>query len=141
MYEETILSKGQLLEEVQASGLSMSAKNELISLIIHRWRWWPHSRSEKVAIEDIQTVVADYYKIAIGDLVSKKRIHSVNKQRMMAMALAREFTDCNLPAIGDSFGGRDHTTVLHACTRMVELRKNDRYVEEDYRNLVLTLVS
>ena len=92
-----------------------------------------------VTIENIQRTVAEYYKIRVAELLSKRRSRSVARPRQVAMALARELTTHSLPEIGDAFGGRDHTTVLHACDRIRELRESERRVAEDYSNLLRTL--
>ena len=92
-----------------------------------------------VTIENIQKTVADYYKVRMGDLLSKRRSRSVARPRQVAMALAKELTSHSLPEIGDAFGGRDHTTVLHACKRIKELRDSEQRVSEDYSNLLRTL--
>jgi chromosomal replication initiator protein len=92
-----------------------------------------------VTIENIQKTVAEYYKIRIADLLSKRRNRSVARPRQVAMALAKELTNHSLPEIGDAFGGRDHTTVLHACKRVKQLRESERRVSEDYMNLLRTL--
>ncbi|NCF10620.1 MAG: chromosomal replication initiator protein DnaA [Gammaproteobacteria bacterium] len=88
-----------------------------------------------VTIENIQRTVAEYYKIRIGDLSSAKRSRSIARPRQVAMALAKELTNHSLPEIGDAFGGRDHTTVLHGCRKIAELRKDDAKISEDYINL------
>jgi chromosomal replication initiator protein len=92
-----------------------------------------------VTIENIQKTVAEYYKIRIADLLSKRRSRSIARPRQVAMALAKELTNHSLPEIGDAFGGRDHTTVLHACRRVKELRETERRIGEDYLNLLRTL--
>jgi chromosomal replication initiator protein len=92
-----------------------------------------------VTIENIMRVVAEYYKIKVADILSKRRSRSVARPRQMAMALAKELTNHSLPEIGDAFGGRDHTTVLHACRKINELRKCDSDIEEDYMNLLRLL--
>jgi chromosomal replication initiator protein len=92
-----------------------------------------------VTIENIQKTVAEYYKIRIADLLSKRRSRSIARPRQVAMALAKELTNHSLPEIGDAFGGRDHTTVLHACKRVKGLRESDRRIGEDYLNLLRTL--
>ncbi|NNM62018.1 MAG: chromosomal replication initiator protein DnaA [Steroidobacteraceae bacterium] len=92
-----------------------------------------------VTVENIQKTVAEYYKIRIADLLSKRRNRSIARPRQVAMALAKELTNHSLPEIGDAFGGRDHTTVLHACRRIKELREVERRVGEDYLNLLRTL--
>ena len=92
-----------------------------------------------VTVENIQKTVAEYYKIRIADLLSKRRSRSIARPRQVAMALAKELTNYSLPEIGDAFGGRDHTTVLHACRRIKELRESERRIGEDYMNLLRTL--
>ncbi|MFI4889490.1 MAG: chromosomal replication initiator protein DnaA [Steroidobacterales bacterium] len=92
-----------------------------------------------VTVENIQKTVAEYYKIRIADLLSKRRSRSIARPRQVAMALAKELTNHSLPEIGDAFGGRDHTTVLHACRRIKALREAERRISEDYLNLLRTL--
>ena len=92
-----------------------------------------------VTVENIQKTVAEYYKIRIAELLSKRRSRSIARPRQVAMALAKELTNHSLPEIGDAFGGRDHTTVLHACRRVKELRETERRIGEDYMNLLRTL--
>lgn len=92
-----------------------------------------------VTIENIQKTVAEYYKIRVADLLSKRRNRSVARPRQMAMAMAKELTKHSLPEIGDAFGGRDHTTVLHACRVIKELRNTETKTNEDYLNLLRTL--
>ena len=94
-----------------------------------------------VTIENIQKTVGEYFKIRIADLLSKKRSRSIARPRQVAMALAKELTNHSLPEIGDAFGGRDHTTVLHACRKIVELRRSDAKVSEDFLNLLRTLTT
>jgi len=92
-----------------------------------------------VSIENIQKTVADYFKIRVGDLLSKKRTRSIARPRQFGMALAKELTNHSLPEIGDAFGGRDHTTVLHGCRRIEALRETDKRIDDDYLNLLRTL--
>jgi chromosomal replication initiator protein len=92
-----------------------------------------------VTIENIQKTVAEYYKIKVSDLLSKRRSRSVARPRQVAMALAKELTNKSLPEIGDGFGGRDHTTVLHACRKIAELKEESNDIKEDYSNLIRTL--
>jgi chromosomal replication initiator protein len=92
-----------------------------------------------VSIENIQKTVAEYFKIRVADLLSKRRSRSVARPRQVAMALAKELTNHSLPEIGDAFGGRDHTTVLHGCRRIASLRDSDKRIDDDYRNLLRTL--
>ncbi len=94
-----------------------------------------------VSIDNIQRTVAEYYKIKVNDLLSKRRSRSVARPRQVAMALSKEVTNHSLPEIGDAFGGRDHTTVLHACRKIAELREVDADICEDYDNLLRTLTS
>ncbi|WP_133468745.1 chromosomal replication initiator protein DnaA [Paraglaciecola marina] len=94
-----------------------------------------------VTIDNIQKTVAEYYKIKMADILSKRRSRSVARPRQMAMALAKELTNRSLPEIGDAFGGRDHTTVLHACRKIVQLREESHDIKEDYQNLIRTLSS
>ncbi len=92
-----------------------------------------------VTIENIQKTVAEYYKIRVADLLSKRRSRSVARPRQLAMALAKDMTNHSLPEIGDAFGGRDHTTVLHACRKIAELKAEDDVINEDYSNLLRAL--
>jgi len=94
-----------------------------------------------VTVENIQRTVAEYYKIKVADILSKRRNRSVARPRQIAMALAKELTNHSLPEIGDSFGGRDHTTVLHACRLVNGLRQTDADIEEDYTNLLRILTT
>jgi len=96
-------------------------------------------QAKLVTIENIQKTVADYYKVRLADLLSKRRSRSVARPRQVAMALSKELTTHSLPEIGDAFGGRDHTTVLHACKRIKELRDTEQRMKEDYSNLLRTL--
>lgn len=100
------------------------------------------SAQEKlVSIDNIQKTVAEYFKIRIADLLSNRRTRSITRPRQIAMALSKELTRHSLPEIGSAFGGRDHTTVLHACRKVEELKKSDLRFQEDYTNLerILTL--
>ncbi len=92
-----------------------------------------------VTIENIQKTVAEYYRVRMSDMVSERRSRSVARPRQVAMALSKELTTHSLPEIGDAFGGRDHTTVMHACKRIKELREGDTRLQEDYSKLLRTL--
>jgi chromosomal replication initiator protein len=94
-----------------------------------------------VTIENIQKTVAEYFKIRVAELLSKKRTRSIARPRQIAMALAKELTNHSLPEIGDAFGGRDHTTVLHACRKVAELKMSETRIMEDYSNIMRTLSS
>jgi len=92
-------------------------------------------QDKQITIENIQKTTAEYYKIRVSDLISKRRNRSVARPRQIAMALSKELTHHSLPEIGEAFGGKDHTTVLHACRKISELRKNELKIEEDYNNI------
>ena len=94
-----------------------------------------------ITIENIQKTVANYYKIRVSDLCSASRLRAISRPRQIAMALSKELTDHSLPEIGNAFGGRDHTTVLHACRKIKELQTTDENIREDYTNLTATLSS
>jgi chromosomal replication initiator protein len=94
-----------------------------------------------ITIPNIQKVVVDYYKIRTADLLSARRSRTITRPRQIAMALAKELTTHSLPEIGAAFGGRDHTTVLHACRKVKELREADLRINEDYNNLLRTLTT
>ena len=98
-------------------------------------------QEKMVTIENIQKAVAEYYKIRIADLLSARRSRSITRPRQLAMALSKELTSHSLPEIGDAFGGRDHTTVLHACKKTIELRDGDAKINDDYVNLLRILSS
>lgn len=96
-------------------------------------------QEKMITIDNIQKTVAEYFKIRVADLLSKRRSRSVTRPRQVAMALAKELTNHSLPEIGDAFGGRDHTTVLHACRKVADLRRSEQRVNEDYGNLARIL--
>jgi chromosomal replication initiator protein len=98
-------------------------------------------QDKQVSVDNIQRVVAEYYKIKVSDILSKRRSRSVARPRQMAMSLAKELTNHSLPEIGEAFGGRDHTTVLHACRKIKELREEDGDIREDWKNLQRSLTS
>ena len=98
-------------------------------------------QDRQISIENIQKVVAEYYKIKVSDLHSKRRSRSVARPRQVAMAIAKELTSHSLPEIGDAFGGRDHTTVLHACRKIEELTHSDPDIAEDFSNLMRLLTN
>jgi chromosomal replication initiator protein len=98
-------------------------------------------QDKQVSLDNIQRTVADYYKIKVADLLSKRRNRSVARPRQVAMALAKELTSHSLPEIGDAFGGRDHSTVLHACRKIKELRESSPDIGEDCQNLIRTLTT
>ncbi len=109
------------------------AKDALQDLLI--------SQDKMVTLDNIQKTVAEYCRIRVSDLHSARRTRSVTRPRQIAMALAKELTNHSLPEIGSAFGGRDHTTVLHACRRIAELRESDTQINNDYINLLRNLSS
>ena len=96
-------------------------------------------QAKLVTMENIQRIVAEYYKIKVSDLLSKRRSRSIARPRQVAMALAKQLTSHSLPEIGEAFGGRDHTTVLHACRKIKELIEQTIDIQEDYKNLLRIL--
>ncbi len=98
-------------------------------------------QDRQVSLDNIQRTVAEYYKIRMTDILSKRRSRSVARPRQVAMSLAKELTNHSLPEIGDSFGGRDHTTVLHGCRKVKELRETNADIREDYKNLLRSLTT
>jgi len=92
-------------------------------------------QSRQITIENIQKVVAEYFNIRVSDLHSKRRSRSITRPRQVAMSISKELTKNSLPEIGDLFGGRDHTTVIHACKKIEELKKSDIKMHEDYKNI------
>lgn len=98
-------------------------------------------QDKQVGIDNIQRVVGEYYKIKMNDLLSKRRSRSVARPRQVAMALAKELTNHSLPEIGEAFGGRDHTTVLHACRKIKELQEENPDIREDMKNLLRALTT
>ena len=109
------------------------AKDALHDLLI--------SQDKLVTIDNIQKTIAEYYRIRVSDLLSTRRTRSITRPRQMAMALAKELTNHSLPEIGNAFGGRDHTTVLHACRKITELREQDPLIDSDYINQLRILTS
>jgi len=97
------------------------------------------AQDRQVSVENIQKTVAEYYKIKVSDLLSKRRNRSIARPRQLAMALAKELTNLSLPEIGEAFGGKDHTTVLHACKKVKSLREELSDFDEDYTNILRTL--
>lgn len=96
-------------------------------------------QNRQISIENIQKTVADYYKIKVSDMYSKKRTRSIARPRQIAMALAKELTQLSLPDIGDAFGGRDHTTVLHACRKVTDLKTTNGEISRDISSLLKVL--
>ncbi|MDH5647977.1 MAG: chromosomal replication initiator protein DnaA, partial [Candidatus Heimdallarchaeota archaeon] len=93
-------------------------------------------QNRQISIDNIQKTVAEYYKIKVSEMYSKKRTRVIARPRQMAMAIAKELTPLSLPDIGEAFGGRDHTTVLHGYRKIKELRASDPIVNRDYNALI-----
>jgi chromosomal replication initiator protein len=98
-------------------------------------------QDKQVTLENIQRTVSEYYKVTMAHLLSKRRSRSIARPRQMAMALAKELTSHSLPEIGEAFGGRDHTTVLHACRKIAALRQEEHKIQEDFQHLCVILTS
>lgn len=125
-----VIATSRFLDREITMDFAKKALGDLLSL-----------RDRLVSIENIQKTVAQYYKIRVADLMSKRRNRAIARPRQIAMALAKELTERSYPEIGDAFGGKDHTTVLHACKRIKELRETDTRVREDYANLLRILTA
>lgn len=119
-----VVANANLTGQAVSMELSKTALRDLLLL-----------QDRQVTIENIQKTIAEYYKIRMSDLLSKRRNRSITRPRQLAMALSKELTKHSLPEIGDAFGGRDHTTVLHACRKITTLRQQEYKIEEDYKNL------
>lgn len=98
-------------------------------------------QQKMITLDNIQKTVADYYKLRVADLLAKRRSRNIARPRQVAMALAKELTHHSLPEIGDAFGGRDHTTVLHAVRKIAEMRETDHIIEEDFSKLIRIITS
>ena len=96
-------------------------------------------QSRQISIDNIQKTVADYYKIKVSEMYSKKRSRNIARPRQVAMALAKELTHLSLPDIGEAFGGRDHTTVLHACRKIAALKTTSHEITRDFDSLLKVL--
>ncbi|MGH8279430.1 MAG: chromosomal replication initiator protein DnaA [Gammaproteobacteria bacterium] len=126
----------RVIANAQFTGQNITLEN------VRKWLRDILVRQERlITLENIQKTVAQYFHVRVGEMLSKKRNRSIARPRQVAMALAKELTTRSLPEIGDAFGGRDHTTVLHACRKVKELRDVDMRFREDYETLVRTLSS
>jgi chromosomal replication initiator protein len=125
---QRVIANSQFTGQAISLDFAKEALRDLIAL-----------QEKLVTIDNIQKTVAGYFQIRVGDLLSKSRSRSITRPRQIAMSLAKELTSHSLPEIGDAFGGRDHTTVLHACRKVKELRESENRVREDYQNLLRTL--
>ncbi|RUO26979.1 chromosomal replication initiator protein DnaA [Aliidiomarina minuta] len=122
-----------------AVNVSLTGRDITIDFVKEALRDLIAAQEKLVTIDNIQRTVAEYYNIKVSDLTSKRRSRSIARPRQLAMALAKELTSHSLPEIGDAFGGRDHTTVLHACRKIKELIESEHEIQEDHRNLNRTL--
>ena len=125
-----VVANSRFTGEVISLGMANESLKDLLAF-----------QDRMVTIQNIQKTVAEYYKIRISDLHSKTRTRQIARPRQIAMALAKELTLHSLPQIGDAFGGRDHTTVLHACRKIAELANRDTRTKEDYSNLTRILTA
>ena len=128
------------LKRVNANA-NFTGREVSLSLVKEALRDLLAIQDRQVGIENIQKTVAEHYNIRISDMHSKKKTRSIARPRQIAMALSKELTNHSLPEIGDAFGGRDHTTVLHACRKVEELREQIRDIREDYNNLLRILTA
>ncbi len=122
-----------------AANVNLTGRQITIDFVREALRDLIAAQEKLVTIDNIQKTVAEYYNIKMSDMLSKRRTRSVVRPRQLAMALAKELTNHSLPEIGDAFGGRDHTTVLHACRQIQSLKEAQNDIKEDYRNLIRTL--
>ena len=129
---EGALKRIQAYARFHQESLSMDITREALKDVIA-------VQKRQVSIENIQKTVADFYKIKVADMFSKKRSRALARPRQIAMALTKELTSMSLPDIGDAFGGRDHTTVLHACRKIAELKQEDPMMQKDFQTLLHTL--
>lgn len=125
-----VYANAQFTGKAITLGFTKEALSDLLTL-----------QDKLVTIENIQKTVADYYRIPVSDLLSNSRLRTLSRPRQMAMALTKELTAMSLPDIGEAFGGRDHTTVLHACRKIRELQHRDPEIRDDYTNLIGTLTN
>ena len=125
-----VYANAQFTGKAITLGFAKEALSDLLTL-----------QDKLVTIENIQKTVADYYKIPVSDLLSNSRLRTLSRPRQMAMALTKELTALSLPDIGEAFGKRDHTTVLHACRKIRELQHRDPDIRDDYTNLLGTLTN
>ena len=129
---EGALNKVIYQAKFSSKGLSIALAKEALMDIIA-------GESRTVSVEDIQKTVCDFYKLKISELLSSKRTQLIARPRQVAMTICKELTDYSLPAIGAAFGGRDHTTVLHAQRTITEMRTKDEKMERDYKLLIQML--
>lgn len=127
------------LNQVRANAQMMGVTEVDLALVRQAIKTLVVARAQSINSENIKDMVAEYFGISVKDLVGKKRARNIARPRQIAMALTREFTNDSFPDIGQAFGGRDHSTVIHACEKVVELMKEDPVFEKDYKALATTL--
>lgn len=126
------------LKQVHANAQIMGVAVD-IALVRQALKSQIMARARAVNVDNIKDIVAEYYGISVKDLIGKKRMRAIARPRQVAMALTREFAGDSFPDIGQAFGGRDHTTVMHACEKIQELRQSDLTLDKDYQALASTL--
>ncbi len=141
---QKVCASGRELEGAlkKVKACSQFKGREIDIVLVKEALWDLFAQQEKlISIDNIQRTVAEYYKLGMRDMISKRRSRSVTRPRQMAMSLTRELTSHSLPEIGDAFGGRDHTTVLHACRQVANLRRTSETLEDDFNNLMRMLTN
>lgn len=126
------------LKQVHANAQMMGVPVD-IALVHQALKSQIMARARSINVENIKDIVAEYYGVSIKELVGKKRVRTIARPRQVAMALTREFAGDSFPDIGQAFGGRDHTTVMHACEKIETLRQTDIALDKDYQALAATL--
>ncbi len=141
---QKVCSSGRELEGAikKVNACAQFKRRDVDTALVKEALWDLFAQQDKlISIDNIQRVVAQYYKINMRDMLSRRRTRSIARPRQVAMTLARELTSHSLPEIGEAFGGKDHSTVVHACQRVAELRRDSKIMEDDYNNLLRALTN
>ena len=141
---QKVCSSGRELEGAikKVNAYTQFKGHEVDTALVKEALWDLFAQQDKlISIDNIQRTVAQYYKINMRDMLSRRRTRSIARPRQVAMRLARELTSHSLPEIGEAFGGKDHSTVVHACQRVTELRRDSKNMEDDYNNLLRLLTN
>lgn len=141
---QKVCSSGRELEGAikKVNACAQFKRREVDTALVKEALWDLFAQQDKlISIDNIQRIVAQYYKINMRDMLSRRRTRSIARPRQVAMTLARELTSHSLPEIGEAFGGKDHSTVVHACQRVAELRRDSKIMEDDYNNLLRALTT
>ena len=141
---QKVCSSGRELEGAikKVNACAQFKRREVDTALVKEALWDLFAQQDKlISIDNIQRIVAQYYKINMRDMLSRRRTRSIARPRQVAMTLARELTSHSLPEIGEAFGGKDHSTVVHACQRVAELRRDSKIMEDDYNNLLRALTN